>query len=450
MSVSAGNMSRTSPPRLLDAANTLLLGTALFGLAVRTNSPGAGLAALVATIAIGAAMWMTRPAKPQIGDGWDTGERPLLLVALGFGVLTLIGWAPSTIGPTTQVLERLPGGAWAGLAVIVLLTRHKPSTRVLAVSFTVATLLITLLVGVAHLHQVDGVGLDVNLLHTAAADAIADGQNPYTDAVEVPNGSPTAEPGDTIVGYPYPPVTAISYAVGEWVFDDPRYTSLISWLVVLGLVGLHAIRRLDRTSLAVMLLLASVPGWPLVLRAGWSEPLSLLFMVAAFFTWKGLAGSGIFLGLGLASKQYFVVTAPVALLHRDQGWVRRLLVAVSVIVATVGVALVLDFEAFWSAAVEFHTSTPPRHDSSNLLGLLNAMGIAWSPPTILSLVVGLVAAVIVGRMSRTRRTFAVAVGFTLAVSFLVSSQAFANYWFLVFGLCVLGMLGSHLRPRALS
>ncbi len=33
-------------------------------------------------------------------------------------------------------------------------------------------------------------------------------------------------------------------------------------------------------------------------------------------------------------------------------------------------------------------------------------------------------------------------GLTLAVSFLVSSQAFANYWFLIFGLGVLGLAAS--------
>jgi hypothetical protein len=33
-----------------------------------------------------------------------------------------------------------------------------------------------------------------------------------------------------------------------------------------------------------------------------------------------------------------------------------------------------------------------------------------------------------------------ALGLTLAASFLVSSQAFANYWFLITGLCGLALL----------
>jgi hypothetical protein len=335
---------------------------------------------------------------------------------------------------------------WACLALGVLVAKGRVAVRVLAIVTTTATLLVTLGVGLIHLDRVEGIGLDVNLLHIAAADAIANGDNPYTDAVVVPNGSPTAEPGDTIIGYPYPPVTAVSYAIGEWVFSDPRFTSLLSWVVVLGLIGLHSIRRQSLPGIATLILLAALPGWPLVLRAGWSEPLSLLFLTWAFFAWRRPVGSGLALGLGLASKQYFAVTAPVALLHRDVHWLRRLLVAVSAVAVTVGAVALLDVDAFWSAAVQFHLNTPPRADSSNLIGLMAAMGMAWSPPGVVSVVAGLIAAVVVGLKSRTSRSFLLALGFTLAVSFLVASQAFANYWFLVFGLSLVAMTPG--RPEA--
>ena len=304
------------------------------------------------------------------------------------------------------------------------------------------TIGVTLLVGLFHLAAADGIGIDVYFLHVEAADALANGSNPYTEAVEVPNGAPNAEPGEVITGYVYPPVTAIFYALGQWTLSDPRFTSLFAWILVLALVGIRAVKERRLRNLYLMLLLAAVPGWPLVLRAAWTEPLSLAFLAIAFFLWRRPVASGIGLGLALASKQYFVVSAPLALLHRDQSWRKRVTVAAIVVAVTVGVALVWDAAAFWSSAIEFHTTTAARTDGSNIVGLLAAFNISWAPPTVVTLGAGLVAASIAGRVSRSRGSFVLAMGLTLAISFLVSSQAFANYWFLIFGLSVLGLATS--------
>jgi hypothetical protein len=162
-------------------------------------------------------------------------------------------------------------------------------------------------------------------------------------------------------------------------------------------------------------------------------------MAGAVLMWRTRWGSGLNLGFALASKQYFVVTAPVVLLHRDEEWRRRSIVAAMVVISTIGAALSLDFEAFWSAAVDFHMNTPPRQDSSNLLGLAGALGLSWSPPATVGLILGLAVAALAGWTSRSSRDFVLAMTCALAASFLVASQAFANYWFLLFGLSVLAM-----------
>jgi hypothetical protein len=146
--------------------------------------------------------------------------------------------------------------------------------------------------------------------------------------------------------------------------------------------------------------------------------------------------------MALASKQYFAVTAPLLLLHRESGWVRRAMVAGAVIAATIGAVILWDAGAFWSAAVEFHTSTPPRPDGLNLVGLASLLGLSWNPPTFLALAAGLLVAIAAGRRSAHRAGFMLALGLTLAASFLFSSQAFANYWFLIAGLCGLALWDS--------
>jgi hypothetical protein len=419
----------------------LLFATLLFGLAVRSGSSLDGVTVMVATAALAGSFSMRRNEGSDAFIFDRRMESRLLIAVVIFGLLGVSGWAPSAIGPSSTELETLPSLIWIALAITTYVLRNRSASLWPAVIVTL-TIAVTLFVGLLHLAATDGIGLDVYSLHVEAADALASGLNPYTDAVEVENRAPTAELGDVITGYVYPPVTAVLYSLGQWTFADPRFTSLGAWILVLTLVGLTAVKEHRLQNLYLMLLLAAVPGWPLVLRAAWTEPLSLAFLAIAFFLWRRPVASGVGLGLALASKQYFLVSAPLVLLHRDHGWRKRVTVATIVVAVTVGVALVSDAAAFWRSAIEFHIGTPPRPDSSNIVGLLAAFGVSWAPPAILTLGAGLAAASVAGRVSRNRGSFILAMGLTLAISFLASSQAFANYWFLIFGLCVLGLAAS--------
>ena len=410
----------------------LLVTVAALGLAVRTVVVPNIVAVVVGATALIAAavVHMRKPSRGEPrGRPWEAMMAGVVAI---YGLIAFL--APTTsLSPTSSAASPLIGLFWAALAAITYLVRRRSPRRV-AVAITALTLAATILFGTAAIAEVRGVGFDVLFLHTEAAQALANGQNPYTDAVAVPNGAPTAEEGDLIEGYVYPPVTLIAYASGFWALDDPRYVSLAAWTVVLGLFGLTSLSPSQGRNLYVMLLLAALPGIQLVLQAAWTEPLSLAFLVAAFFYWHRPKTSGLALGLALASKQYFIVSWPLLLLHRDGGWRRRTTIAVAVAGLTLAPALLWDVGAFWSAAIGFHAGTPPRLDSSNLVGLVGLFGVTWDPPFLLALGAPMLIAGLFGWRSRTRIGFALTLSVALTTSFLLSTQAFANYWFLILGL----------------
>ena len=292
----------------------LFFSALLFAVAVRPGPQSAWLV-LMGTVLIGVlTLSPSRASAPFVVDSQERWSFRLLMAVLAFGLLGVVGWVPSTIGPTTAQLERVPGAVWCLLALATFVTRRR-ANDVMRWGLVVLAVALTLAVGALHLRAAHGVGFDVLVFHIEAAQALAEGQNPWTDAVTVPDGSLNAEPGDVIVGYVYPPVTAIAYSVGYWVFSDPRVTSLLAWTGYLLVLGALAIRRRSTPGLLTMLLFAALPGWPLVLRAAWSEPLSLVLLAGAYAMWRSSAGSGLTTGLAMASKQYFFATAPLLLLH---------------------------------------------------------------------------------------------------------------------------------------
>jgi hypothetical protein len=291
-----------------------------------------------------------------------------------------------------------------------------------------------LVTGILLIQAVSDVGIDVVQLHRQAAVALARGENPYGPAVAVPNGSPGAPAGSTIVGYPYQPVAAVAYASSAWL-GDPRWASLASW-VVTAACALVLFREPD--FVLPFLLLAAIPGATMMLQTGWTEMLSAALIAVAAVTWRRPIVSGLALGAALGSKQYFVVALPLIALYRDAGWQRRTATALTVAAVSVLAAFAWSVDDAWRALVLFHAQTGPRSDSSNLAGVLNLLGVHWTPPLWLGLGVSWALVAMLARRAPDSAGFWRAMAAALAAFFMLSSQAMPNYWYLVAVVAVFG------------
>jgi hypothetical protein len=284
-------------------------------------------------------------------------------------------------------------------------------------------------------------GSDVYHAHRSAGGALEAGENPYSDAVTFDDGNPFAPEDRVFVGYPYPPVTLSAYGIAG-AFTDPRLISTVAWLGFLGWLGLRAwSSRVDGSpsvSLSALLMMSLASVGSEVWYMAWTEPLTLLLFLVAALTWKkSTTGSGVLLGLALASKQYLILLLPLVALHRDVGWRRRSITAVLTALFTLLLGLLPDPQAFIQATVRNLTLIGFRPDTQSLPGLMNEIGLEVLLPNWVWIGLSLVVVAALAVSSKTRAGFVTRAGLGLGIAFLLG-LAFSNYWFLVAGLLVIG------------
>ena len=444
-----GWLKGTREPSSGQSSMVALLVLAFFTMAigVRRAAP-VDLAYISAGLAVAAlATWVSYADSDRLRSlVADHGEPSVAILA---ALLILSGIYDPRLAYTggewdTTSLSLALSGFW--LAVLALVYMGVRSRRVRLRTIAALLVLVTLPVGMLIVAATPRPPIDVWFLHVAAADALAAGENPYTDAVAISVTAPGAAEGVQIVGYPYPPVTAIGYSLGEWLGGDPRWTSVAAWFAVLGSMAAMAI-RVDvaaRLRVLILVMVAVQPGWPNILEFGWTEPLSLALLALSVMWWSDRPTiSALVLGLALASKQYLLLALPLVLFVPGRSSKRRFLIASGMAATTLLPFVVADPAALWQALVVYHIDVPPRPDSSNLVGLLSNLGINWDPPSVLTLAVPLLLAVWLGRKARGIGDLLTGLALALGAFFLLASQAFANYWFLVGGvLAIAAVVGT--------
>lgn len=401
-----------------------------FGLMVTVLQRQALVGLLIAIVGMG--LLLFRPRSPY----------SLLSHSLAAGIPLLFGFLWLTAERTPFPGEPswfhwLGGTLWILLAVPLAIRGHGLGKQACAAVVSFGLLVATGL-GVVLLVSTRDYGIDVTFLHQSATDALLSGSSPYGDAVVVADGAPTAPPGSEIVGYLYPPATLFPFAAGT-IVADPRLTSLISWLLTLGIVGRGSFRSVEPLlPLGAFLGLASLPGWPLTLVTSWTEPLTIAAFATALAVWSRTALSSIVLGFALATKQYLVVLAPILLVWQVDRRLQRLAItAVTTIVMLAPILYWDDLRSTLDALVTFHLQTAPRPDGTSLIGLISLFGWSVDLPSWLAVLVPVALAGAIGSQVTKHVDLAVAISGVLAVAFLLGSQAFANYWLLPAGLMAL-------------
>lgn len=356
--------------------------------------------------------------------------------------------AVGTMIDPVGALRPLWMGSIVVAAVLAIFWGHKNVPRRLSVALALIAVATTTTFMTVQDWRSDS-GIDVYWMHREAGSALVNGENPYTDAVRVPNGSPFAPDGAFIEGYPYPPVVLGTYGASG-AAADPRVVSTLAWFGLLTWMAWRSTRPDTgaNTAYAMFLLLSGLAVWPVVWFASWTEPLSIGLLLLSAVLWrKRPVQSAVALGLAIASKQYFVFLAPLLFLHKDDSKQMRLLVAFGVASFTILAGLLPDPSAFISATVANLSEIGFRPDTQSLSGLLASLGVELYLSSAVWIVIGLLLSTIVARGSSSVSDFFGRVPLALGLVFFFG-QAFTNYWFLVIALmAVATVMASHPDAR---
>lgn len=354
---------------------------------------------------------------------------PLVVVAaIGMGCLSPYLWG--TAYWTAACLVCVGG------TVLYLATELRPTlTRILLPLYVLGA-------GAALMIAMPDATIDVWFLHQQAGETLEVGGNPWTDLF-VRNGAPNPVQ-ETITGYPYPPIVLGTYAVVGAFFGEPRIVTLAAWVVVA--IVFAARSESHSTVRRAGWLLTAHPAWALMLWAGWTEPLSIAIAVLTWSAWERTPGlRGSLLGALLASKQYFAPLGLWMLASRRLTRVAKL-TGLAVAGVLVGISALWGVGEAWESLVAFHARQTPRPDGLTLYGLGAALGADVVLPTWLAPLAASVAALVGGRVRSGLPSPWPVFAATLAIFFVLGSQAFANYWFVVLGAAVLAVAADHGPP----
>lgn len=400
----------------------VLIAMASFSLAAVVGEPvgsvllaGLGVLALVVSI---------------IGSTASMNLNPLMLSGV-LAVMVVLGGHAHEMARFSERSSSYPTYFGFALATAVVAAATKwVDLRPMVTALAVFTVFITSLVTIIPDWQ-PNLSSDVYRAHFAAGQALAEGKNPYSDAVVFHSGNPFVPEGTVVTGYPYPMPALALYGVTA-IFTDPRLVSLVSWLGIASALAIYAHRNKAHRdlTLGVLVLFAATPVWRMTLFIGWTEPLSLGILLGALAGISRKRRWGwVLLGVALASKQYFVLVAPLLLVYRDDSGKRPGWIALGIAAILSVAPAVLGPRDYVSAIVGNLANIGFRPDTQSINGLIYDLGHDFVIPITVALSTVALVTILIVRSSDHTQPWSAGV-LVLALTFLTTS-AFPNYWLLV-------------------
>ncbi len=327
-----------------------------------------------------------------------------------------------------------------GVGYLILKSGGNESTRVSNHRAALGLSVLTMVVVDAHamvLRASPAPGIDVFTCVTAAADHLLAGRNPYEQVyTDIYNGRYDYDP--VMV---YWPAVLLWETAARWIFHDIRVGTLLAEFIS----GWFCYKTLATLRVPRMRAWLFALGWvafpvaPFVLEQAWIDP--LLVMSFSALAWalalRRPVAAGVALGLVLSFKQYGSVGAAVTLVYLVRSFGPRRAAHSALVALSVFVATMLPFVAWNARALLYMTVSVPAHarmrsDSLGLLPLLSdSMREPW-PSRITAAVGILVTAACATWLSRRPvrlSEWAAALVFAYMSLFLLSKQAFCNYYY---------------------
>lgn len=375
---------------------------------------------------------------------WFTERRIATAVIVGLAVqftLMLI-IPPEFLLELDDPIQGVPlvGGAFiAGPIALSLIL--KPSRRALNARFIVLVVA-HVLMGVWLIHASPHPLIDVHVFQQQGAATLLHGQNPYAIR-NYPDiygpGSAFYAPGLVVdghltFGFSYPPLSLLMALPGYLFGGDFRYSQLVATELA---AVFMATARPGRLATAAALIFLFTPRTFFVLEQGWTEPYAVMLLAATLFlAVRAERFTVVSLGLLVAVKQDMLLIWPLALIFLGQDarsrW--RLGWQSAAIALAVSLPMILwSVPDFVRSAVLLHVEQPFRPDSLSFLAWFSHDGHAALPTWIAFASVIPVTILAAWRLPRTPSALAASVAIVYFVFFVLSKQAFVQYYYFVIG-----------------
>jgi len=379
---------------------------------------------------------------------------PLIAVLLVAQVPVWLVWVRRAVPRSVE----LPGLVTALVALAVLAVAATMAARAPRGDGDRAFAVLVLAAGVVGLLLAVGygTGIDVLLFQEVSTGRLLDGIDPYggvyehhysPEAVAQFYGPGVADDTTLYFGFPYPPISLL-LVVPAALLGQVKLAHLAA--VLIAGVAMWVVAEGDpRRRLGAIAFLTSPLPWFIVSQA-WTEPF-LVALLALLVMNRVRSGrfSPVLLGLFIGAKQYAVLLLPALLLLRDRPASARSLLRTLTLAAGLVAVLSLPF-LLWNpqgllySVVELQFVQPYRPDALSLLA--GSVELTGWPPAWTFAILPFAAVITVSALLLRRwwhepspHRAVVAAGLVLLTMFLVSKQAFANYYFLTFGILCLAI-----------